>query len=252
MIHFFFLFLLGETMLRYWNAPLGLLGGHNVHQIIPVIAYDLANKINIAALDTLTSQVDNILKNTPFPGATQFLEIGLYFEFTGLLILADGVLFVLTLLSFVAIGIGTLVGPLLVPFILVPRFNWLFYNWLSYTIKYSFYQVVANALTFIWANAFVFVINNLFGGNFALAHAATEILGLFLLSAGMLASICLHHAFRERSLYRRRECRRQPRRDSQGRCHEGFQMKTENTFDPAALPPIEYAAPSTLSTTVPP
>ena len=189
LIHFFFLFVLGETILRYWNAPLALLGGNNVHQIIPVIAYDLANKINIAALDTLTSQVDNILKNTPFPGATQLLEIGFYFEFTGLLVLADGVLFVLTLLSFVAIGIGTLVGPLLVPFILVPRFNWLFYNWLSYTIKYSFYQVIANALTFIWANAFVFVINNIFGGNFALAHAATEILGLFLLSLGMLASI---------------------------------------------------------------
>ena len=44
-------------------------------------------------------------------------------------------------------------------------------------------------MTFIWANAFVFVINNIFGGNFALAHAATEILGLFLLSLGMLASI---------------------------------------------------------------
>ena len=109
LIHFFFLFVLGETILRYWNAPLALLGGNNVHQIIPVIAYDLANKINIAALDTLTSQVDNILKNTPFPGATQLLEIGFYFEFTGLLVLADGVLFVLTLLSFVAIGIGVYV-----------------------------------------------------------------------------------------------------------------------------------------------
>src|ERR1700733_2708917 len=39
LIHFFFLFVLGETILRYWNAPLALLGGNNVHQIIPVIAY---------------------------------------------------------------------------------------------------------------------------------------------------------------------------------------------------------------------
>lgn len=189
LIHFFFLFVLGETMLRFWNAPLGLLAGNNVHNLIPHIGQALASKIDISSLDLLTGQVDNILTNTPFPGPTQFMQIGIYFEFTGLLTLISGILFVLTILGFVAIGIGTLLGPLLVPFILVPRFSWLFYNWLSYTVKYSFYQVIANALVFIWANAFVFVVNNIFGGVLNLAKAASEIVGFVLLSAGMLASI---------------------------------------------------------------
>ena len=108
-----------------------------------------------------------------------------------MLTVITGVLFVLTISGFVAIGIGTLLGPLMVPFILVPRFSWIFYNWISYTIKYSFYQVVANALVFVWAGAFVFVVNNIFGGVYDPAKAVTEIGALVLLSAGMLASIWL-------------------------------------------------------------
>ncbi len=189
LLGFGFLFALGETMLRFWNAPLAMLAGNNVHNVIPNIAYALAGKISLAGLNTLTSSVDNIITNTAFPNAWQLLEVGLYFEFIGLLQLADGILFLLTLLGFVAIGIGTLLGPLMVPFVLVPRFNWIFYNWISYTIKYSFYQVVANALTFIWANAFNFVVTNVFGGVFSLPNAAREILGLTLLTLGMLGSI---------------------------------------------------------------
>jgi hypothetical protein len=191
LVHFFFLFVLAETLLRFWNVPSALFGGYNAHQLIPVIAYSLANKININSLNLLTSQVDTILTNTPIPGPLQVTQIVFYFIFTGLLTVITGILFVLTIIGFVAIGIGTLLGPLMVPFILVPRFSWIFYNWISYTIKYSFYQVVANALVFVWAGAFVFVVNNLFGGVYNPAKAVTEIGALVLLSAGMLASIWL-------------------------------------------------------------
>ena len=188
-IHFGFLFALGETMLRFWNAPLAMLGGNNVHNVIPNIAYALAGKISLASLNTLTSTVDKIVTNTAFPNPLQILQVGLYFEFIGLLQLADAILFVLTLLGFVAIGLGTLLGPLMVPFLLVPRFNWIFYNWISFTIKYSFYQVVANGLAYIWANSFNFVISNVFGGSFSLANASTEILGLGLMTLAMAVSI---------------------------------------------------------------
>jgi hypothetical protein len=189
LIHFAFLWCFCAFLLRYWNAPTPVLAGNSVHGVIPAIAYDLAGKINIAALNTMTAAVDQILTNTPLPNAWRFLEIALYFEFTGLMLLAEAILFCLTLLGFVAIGLGTLIGPLTVPFILIPRFDWLFYNWVSFTIKYSFYQVLANGLTFIWANAFNFVISNVFNNQFTLANAAREILGLGLLTAGMIASI---------------------------------------------------------------
>lgn len=190
LIHFGFLFVLGKFMLRYWNAPTALLAGYNVHSIIPSIAYALAGKINIAALNTLTGEVDKVLRDANLvPNPLQFFQVILYFEITGWLVIIDAVLFVLTLLGFVAVAIGNLLGPLLVPFILVPRFEWLFYNWISFTIKYSFYQVIANALTFIWANAFVFMMTNIFGGVVTLAQGSTEVLGFVLFTAGMVASI---------------------------------------------------------------
>ncbi len=189
LIHFAFLWCLCAFLLRYWAAPTPVLAGYSVHAVIPTIAYDLAGKINITALNTMTGAVDQILTNTPMPNALRILEVALYFEFTGLLVIASGILFCLTLLGFVAIGLGTLIGPLTVPFILIPRFDWLFYNWVSFTIKYSFYQVLANALVFIWASSFNFVISNVFNSQFTLANGAREILGLALLTGGMIASI---------------------------------------------------------------
>jgi type IV secretory pathway VirB6-like protein len=43
-----------------------------------------------------------------------------------------------------------LVGPLFVPFFIVPTLDWLFWNWLKSFIQYSFIPVIANAFIFVF------------------------------------------------------------------------------------------------------
>jgi len=44
------------------------------------------------------------------------------------------------------------VGPIFVPFFIVPRMDWLFWGWLRCFIQYAFYQVIAAAVVYVIAN----------------------------------------------------------------------------------------------------
>ncbi len=50
----------------------------------------------------------------------------------------------------VAQAVCLLVGPIFVPFFIVPKLDFLFWGWLRATIQYSFFQVVANAFIFVF------------------------------------------------------------------------------------------------------
>ena len=45
-----------------------------------------------------------------------------------------------------------LVGPVFVPFFIVPRMDWIFWGWLRCFIQYAFYQVIAAAVVYVIAN----------------------------------------------------------------------------------------------------
>ena len=45
-----------------------------------------------------------------------------------------------------------LVGPIFVPFFIVPKLEWLFWGWFRCFIQYAFYQVIAAAVVFIISN----------------------------------------------------------------------------------------------------
>jgi len=45
-----------------------------------------------------------------------------------------------------------LVGPVFIPFFIVPKLEWLFWGWFRAFIQYAFYQVIAAAVVFIIGN----------------------------------------------------------------------------------------------------
>lgn len=61
-------------------------------------------------------------------------------------------------IGFVVIGILALIGPILIPFALVPGLDWLATGWFRCLIQYSLYPVVGNAFVLIygtvWLNYF--------------------------------------------------------------------------------------------------
>src|SRR5712692_8520848 len=56
----------------------------------------------------------------------------------------------------VATGVAVLVGPVFIPFFLVPQLDWLFWGWLKSLLQYAFYQVIAQAFVFVFGT---FLIN---------------------------------------------------------------------------------------------
>jgi type IV secretory pathway VirB6-like protein len=56
----------------------------------------------------------------------------------------------------VATGVAVLVGPVFIPFFLVPRMEWMFWGWLKSLLQYAFYQVIAQAFVFVFGS---FLIN---------------------------------------------------------------------------------------------
>jgi len=56
----------------------------------------------------------------------------------------------------VATGVAVLVGPVFIPFFLVPQLDWLFWGWFKSLLQYAFYQVIAQAFVFVFGS---FLIN---------------------------------------------------------------------------------------------
>ena len=65
---------------------------------------------------------------------------------------------IITAYGFVAQAICILIGPLFIPFFIVPKLEWLFWGWLKCFMQYAFYQVIAAATMFVMGNLVIYVL----------------------------------------------------------------------------------------------
>lgn len=188
LIHFFALFLIAEALLRYYNTPLPWTGV-SVHQLFPETGRQLAATIDISTLNTLLQSVEKLVTGEEKPSITDPIMIIVYYGILIDMILVEGVLFALNILAFVMVGIGSLLGPLFIPWLMVSRLNWLFWNWIQFMLQYSFFQIIAAALTNVWATVLVNFMTNAIGGNYSLAYLITMLVPLGLLNIGFIVCI---------------------------------------------------------------
>ncbi len=69
-----------------------------------------------------------------------------------LLAAAQAIAIVVIAYGFIATAVCVLVGPVFIPFFIVPKLEWLFWGWFRAFIQYAFYQVIAAAVVFIIGN----------------------------------------------------------------------------------------------------
>ncbi len=111
-------------------------------------------------------------------------EIFTYIGVMVLSIVLEAVLVLASSFSFVALGVGTLLGPILISFIIVPWLRHWFFSWINFSVKFGMFAVVAAAQAFIWATAADNFINTFVAGNYSLAHMLTSIAGLGIITLG--------------------------------------------------------------------
>ena len=62
--------------------------------------------------------------------------------------------------GYVAAAIAVLLGPIFIPFFIVPHMEWLFWGWLKAFVQYAFYPVVANAYLFVFGNLLIHFVDS--------------------------------------------------------------------------------------------
>ncbi|MGI9072262.1 MAG: type IV secretion system protein [Bryobacteraceae bacterium] len=188
LIQFFGLFLVAEALMRYYNSPLPWTSV-SISRILPDTARFFAGTIDLTALNTLLTQISALVSGAEQPGITNITGVILYYLILIDMTLIQGVLFAVNILAFVFIGIGSLLGPIFIPWLIVPRLSFLFWNWVQFMLQYSFYRVVASALTYVWATVLVNFISGTIHGNYTLAHFLVILVPLGVLNIGLLVSV---------------------------------------------------------------
>ena len=154
----------GFAMVNYYSTPIPGVGT-SFHNLVTNEAQFLSSKIDQAQLQTVIATVADFESRMDSPGWGDFLGTAIYVVVIVLLSAAQAVAFVVIAYGFIATAVCVLVGPIFVPFFIVPKMEWLFWGWFRCFIQYAFYQVVASAV--------VFIIGNLITGALRLPPAGT-------------------------------------------------------------------------------
>jgi type IV secretory pathway VirB6-like protein len=154
----------GFAMVNYYSTPIPGMGS-SFHNLVTNEAQFLSSKIDQAQLQTVITEVTDFESRMDSPGWGDFLGTAIYVIVTVLLAAAEAVAVIVIAYGFIATAVCVLVGPIFVPFFIVPKMEWLFWGWFRCFIQYAFYQVIAAAV--------VYVIGNLMLGALRLPPAGT-------------------------------------------------------------------------------
>src|ERR1700687_5017527 len=145
----------GFTMITYYRAPIPGLGV-SFTQLLTDQPIFLARQLEVTQVQRLSDRLNELylLMEQPLlfnvPALVGYVLVALAVTAARVVLLA------VIAFGLVATGVAVLVGPVFIPFFLVPQLDWLFWGWLKSLLQYAFYQVIAQAFVFVFGT---FLIN---------------------------------------------------------------------------------------------
>ena len=153
---------LGFGMITYYSQPLPGIGVSFYHLIIDQ-GLNLSNQLNYAMVQEVWDRLTGLYWGMESPGLTitlNILEIVRYVVTMLCLLLAQATVFGVIAFGYVAAAIAVMLGPVFIPFFIVPGLEWLFWGWLKSLFQYAFYPVVANAYVFVFGNLLIHFVDS--------------------------------------------------------------------------------------------
>jgi hypothetical protein len=144
----------GFAMVNYYSNPIPGVGT-SFHSLVTDEAQFLSGKIDQAQLQTVIAQIADFEIRMDSPTFGDILGTAIYIIVSLLLAAAQAVTIVIIAYGFIATAVCVLVGPIFVPFFIVPKLEWLFWGWFRCFLQYAFYQVIAAAVVFVIGNLIV-------------------------------------------------------------------------------------------------
>ena len=144
----------GFAMVNYYSTPIPGVGV-SFHNLVTNEAQFLASRIDQAQLQNVIQGVADFESRMDSPSWGDILGTAIYVTVTVLLAAAQAVALVVIAYGFIATAVCVLVGPIFVPFFIVPKMEWLFWGWFRCFLQYAFYQVIAAAVVAVIGNLMI-------------------------------------------------------------------------------------------------
>jgi hypothetical protein len=151
----------GFGMITYYSHPIPGFGVSFSHLIIDQ-GLDLANQLDHSMVSELWDRLTGLYWGMETPALTitlNVLEILRYSLTIIALVLAQAAVLVVIAFGYVAAAIAVLLGPIFIPFFIVPQMEWLFWGWLKSLFQYAFYPVVGNAYLYVFGSLLIHFID---------------------------------------------------------------------------------------------
>ena len=144
----------GYAMITFYEAPIPGFGVSFSNLITDQAGY-FQSVLEARAFDNIYRHFDELADHFMQPDAWSILANLIYWTVLLLIALAKALSLAVIAFGLIASAVCGLLGPIFVPFFVVPKLEWLFWGWLKSFIQYSFIPVVAIAFLMIFEQ-FVF------------------------------------------------------------------------------------------------
>jgi type IV secretory pathway VirB6-like protein len=145
----------GFTMITYYRAPIPGIG-LSFTQLLTDQPIYLARQLEVTQVQRLSDRLNDLYLSLEQPLLFNVSALVGYFLVALAVTAARVALLAVIAFGLVATGVAVLVGPVFIPFFLVPHLEWVFWGWLKSLLQYAFYQVIAQAFVFVFGS---FLIN---------------------------------------------------------------------------------------------
>lgn len=128
----------GFAMMSFYSQPIPGFGISFYHLIVDE-GLNLANQLNHALVDEIWKRLTSLYWGMETPGLSLAINVmeAIRYAITLICILiAQGSVFSVIAFGYVACAVAVMVGPIFVPFFIVPDLQWLFWGWFkAYSVR---------------------------------------------------------------------------------------------------------------------
>lgn len=139
----------GYALITFYERPIPGIGV-SFSNLVTDQAHVLANKLEARSFELVWDHLDELWGHFLPPDAWSILANLLYWVLLLVVGIAKTVSLAVVAFGLIASAVCALVGPLFVPFFIVPKLDWLFWSWFKAFIQYSFIPVITFAFLMVF------------------------------------------------------------------------------------------------------
>lgn len=139
----------GYALIAFYESPIPGIGV-SFSNLVTDQAHVFANILDARSLELVFDHLDTLWSQFVQPDAWSILANLLYWLLLIVVTLAKVVALAIVAFGLISSAVCALLGPIFVPFFIVPKLDWLFWSWFKAFIQYSFVPVVAFAFLMIF------------------------------------------------------------------------------------------------------